>query len=58
MYIIGISAIAPGQGERYRFPLLMFMLPVGVWNVQALQRYLNGVASERLPQKSSQYIDT
>jgi hypothetical protein len=34
VYIIGFSSISTGSGERIRFPILMFMLPVLMWNVQ------------------------
>ena len=36
VYVVGLSAIGIGQGERYRFAVLVFMLPVTIWNVQAL----------------------
>ena len=36
VYVVGVSAIGVGQGERYRFAVLVFMLPVMIWNVQAL----------------------
>jgi hypothetical protein len=36
LYIVGLSAIGSGAGERYRFPVLMFMLPVVLWNLQWL----------------------
>jgi hypothetical protein len=36
MYIIAFSAIGTGSGERIRFPLLAFMLPVCAWNLHKL----------------------
>jgi len=45
VYVIGISAISTGSGERIRFPLLAFMLPIMVWNVDRAHRYLHGVTS-------------
>jgi hypothetical protein len=36
IYVVGFSAIGIGSGERIRFPLLAFMLPVLVWNVETL----------------------
>lgn len=41
-YVVGLSSIGIGQGERYRFAVLVFMLPVTIWNVQALQTVLRG----------------
>ena len=34
LYIIGLSAISYGSGERIRFPILAFMAPVAVWNAR------------------------
>jgi hypothetical protein len=39
VYVVGLSAIGTGAGERYRFPLLMFMLPVAIWNAQWIRGY-------------------
>jgi len=36
-YIIGFSSISTGSGERIRFPVLMFMFPVLMWNVEWLR---------------------
>jgi hypothetical protein len=36
-YIVALSAIGSGQGERYRFPVLAFMLPIAVRNLASLQ---------------------
>jgi hypothetical protein len=41
LYVVGVSAITPLQGERMRFPVLVFMLPVMVWNVHCLHSYLS-----------------
>jgi hypothetical protein len=41
LYVVGLSAMAPRQGERMRFPVLAFMLPVMVWNVHRLHSYLS-----------------
>jgi hypothetical protein len=40
VYVVGISAMAPRQGERMRFPVLAFMLPVMVLNVHRLHSCL------------------
>ena len=40
LYVVGISVMTPLQGERMRFPVLVFMLPVMVWNVHRLHSYL------------------
>jgi len=42
LYVIGISVITQFQGERIRFPVLAFMLPVMVWNVHHVYGYLRG----------------
>jgi hypothetical protein len=34
-YMIGLSVITVSQGERVRFPIIAFMLPITVWNVRA-----------------------
>jgi hypothetical protein len=36
VYILMLSAIGTGSGERIRFPILAFMLPVVVWNIHQL----------------------
>ena len=38
-YIVGLSAIGTGSGERIRFPMLAFMVPIAVWNIEHLIRY-------------------
>jgi hypothetical protein len=40
LYMAGITALNPRQGERIRFPILAFMLPIVAWNGQACLRYL------------------
>ncbi len=35
-YMTGITMVNPYQGERIRFPVLMFTLPVVLWHVQGL----------------------
>jgi hypothetical protein len=35
-YIVGITIINPVQGERIRFPVLAFILPVALWNSDRL----------------------
>jgi hypothetical protein len=40
LYMVGITAANPWQGERIRFPVLAFMLPVVVWNFQTVHGYL------------------
>jgi hypothetical protein len=39
LYIVGLSAIGTGSGERIRFPMLAFMMPIAVWNIGHLVRY-------------------
>lgn len=39
-YVVGMSVMAPLAGERMRFPVLAFMLPVMVWNLHGLHSYL------------------
>jgi hypothetical protein len=43
LYVVGLSAMTPLQGERMRFPMLAFMLPVMVWNIHGLHSYLMSV---------------
>jgi hypothetical protein len=38
VYVVGVTAINPLQGERIRFPILAFMLSVMVWNVHRVSR--------------------
>jgi hypothetical protein len=40
VYIIGLSAIGFGSGERIRFPMLTFMAPVAVWNTRTVVEHL------------------
>lgn len=40
LYMVGITVANPWQGERIRFPVLAFMLPVVVWNFQTVYGYL------------------
>jgi hypothetical protein len=40
-YVLGLSAMTPLQGERMRFPVLIFMLPVMVWNIHSIHGYLS-----------------
>jgi hypothetical protein len=42
LYVVGISAITNFAGERIRFPVLPFMLPVMAWNIHRLYGYLHG----------------
>ncbi len=37
-YMVGLSAMHPWQGERFRFPLLAFMLPIVAQNLIDLHR--------------------
>ena len=46
IYILGLSATHAGCGERIRFPLLAFMLPLMVWNVHRVHGFLHGLSSE------------
>ncbi|HKQ97260.1 MAG TPA: hypothetical protein VJV75_05230 [Candidatus Polarisedimenticolia bacterium] len=36
LYVVGITAITPMQGERIRLPVLILLLPIMAWNVQGL----------------------
>jgi hypothetical protein len=47
LYVVGVSATGTGSGERIRFPVLVFMLPVAVSNGHALHRYLQGWINRR-----------
>jgi hypothetical protein len=38
--ILGLSSIAPFQGERIRFPVLAFMLPVAAFNTAKLSAFM------------------
>ncbi len=44
VYVVGLSAIGTGSGERIRFPVLAFMLPVTIWNIRRVHDYLSGVS--------------
>jgi len=39
--IIGLTSINPFQGERIRFPVLAFMLPVAAWNAASLWAFVS-----------------
>jgi len=41
LYLAGISSIVYGQGERIRFPMLVFILPVMTWNAYTVGDYLS-----------------
>jgi hypothetical protein len=43
IYLVGITAINPFQGERIRFPVLAFMLPVVGWNAHEIYRKVRTV---------------
>jgi hypothetical protein len=47
LYVIGLSAIGSGAGERYRFSVLAFMLPITVWNLQIAGDYLHALIELR-----------
>jgi hypothetical protein len=34
VYLAGITALNPAQGERIRFPILAFLVPIAAWNIQ------------------------
>jgi hypothetical protein len=36
IYILGVTIINPLQGERIRFPVLVFLMPIMLWNLQGL----------------------
>jgi hypothetical protein len=46
-YVVGLTAINPGQGERIRFPVLPFMLPLILWNACTLWHSLSGTRDLR-----------
>jgi hypothetical protein len=48
LYIIGFSAIGAGSGERIRFPMLVFMTPVALWNASSLRDLLQARFGEPL----------
>jgi hypothetical protein len=39
-YIVGITTINPYQGERIRFPVLAFLMPVAAWNLRCLMAHV------------------
>jgi hypothetical protein len=41
IYLAGITALNPRQGERIRFPILAFLMPIAAWNIQTGLGYLN-----------------
>ncbi len=47
-YLAGITMVNPYQGERIRFPVLMLMLPVVLWNAQSILQRLRGGLYERI----------
>jgi hypothetical protein len=49
VYVVGLSAVSTGSGERIRYPLLVFMLPLLVWNLHHAHEYLRTVSRWRLP---------
>jgi hypothetical protein len=52
--LVGFGAITTGSGERIRFPVLAFMLPVMVWNAQSLQTRLRaGIGAWRVMPNAS-----
>lgn len=52
-YLAGLTAINPLQGERVRFPILPFMIPLFVLNLQA---FLGRYAVVRIPAPSSRVL--
>jgi hypothetical protein len=44
---VGLASITTGSGERIRFIVLATMLPVMVWNAQALYEYAAGRIGRR-----------
>ena len=47
MCLVGLGAITFGSGERIRFSILVFMLPVMIWNAQSLHGFLRTRIDER-----------
>jgi hypothetical protein len=41
-YVIAVSSVASGAGERMRFPVLMLMLPTMAWNLDAAIAFVRG----------------
>jgi hypothetical protein len=39
-FTLAITALAPMQGERIRFPILALMMPIAVWNARSLRTRL------------------
>jgi hypothetical protein len=44
VYLAGITALNPAQGERIRFPILAFLVPIAAWNIQTGLAYLARLA--------------
>lgn len=49
LYVVGITAITPMQGERIRLPVLILLLPIVAWNVSSLIPWLARLASRARP---------
>ena len=45
-YIVGLSAIGTGSGERIRFPMVAFMAPIAVWNIERIIGFLRTLPLE------------
>lgn len=37
VYVVGLTLITPGRGERVRLPLLVFLMPISVWNASRVR---------------------
>jgi hypothetical protein len=54
VYIVGFSAIGAGSGERIRFPMLAFMLPVALWNARRIGEGLHSRLGVSLANRPAQ----
>ncbi len=41
LYVLGVSGLVGQQGERYRFPVLIAMLPLAALNIQSIVRWVS-----------------
>jgi hypothetical protein len=54
LYIVGFSAIGAGSGERIRFPMLSFMMPVALWNARRIGEVLHSRLGVSLVSRAAQ----
>jgi hypothetical protein len=53
LYVVGLTAINPGQGERIRFPVLAGVFPIILWNVRDLRSAYYSAKTPRRSARSS-----